>query len=471
MNKAKMTFRFSQDRRQEEVSSRRDSKVIPLRPEEYRVEEPPSQAQAVDSYRIPQNESGVYKPDRELERPQASTASFGVKDTQTPRPVKPLSDFTTDFGGWQSSFDEETDRVSSMIRSSREHAIDPETGYMERDPDINEKLNRPSRADMQPEQAGAHSDGGPRDIQGSGIGGYVRITRSPGGGGSFLRIVASVAGAVVTGVAFGFLVLSMFTAPEEDQTARAGGGKNGQTQASTASGTGAGAAQPGAAGAGSGALPTTAGAGAAVNLPARSYTILQGGVFSTAQSAETEVANFRKKGLSAVSEAGEKFTVFVGVAASRDESLGLSQTYKDQNIDVMLKAYDIPAVSQIRWSGKQPELFSAYMNLGSKLVQQIAAQTSLHVVDKEARPLDDKALQSIKATHQSWAQSASAISDGLGEAGKAALPKLNSALNTAVVTLEEYKKNPSASLMWQAQTAIMQYLVAEKELLKAVAVS
>ncbi|WP_159881150.1 hypothetical protein [Paenibacillus puerhi] len=462
MTKAKMTFRFSQDRRQEEGSLRRNSKVIPLRAEEYRiVEESSRPIPAEEPIAMP--EAMTDRPVMEQQQPDRS-ASLGPASR-----MKPLNDFTTDFGGWQSSFDGERDRTETPFRSPPERQVDPETGYSEYGPGEAGDEDRRA-ADSRGRDGNGDRPDRDRRWDDGGFGGHVRITRSPGSG-SFLRIVISVAGAVVTGVAFGFLVLSMFSAPDGDQAGQANIGKTGQQQAAGASGAALGTAQPGSGLSGAGAQPTSAGAGVAVNLPARSYTILQGGVFSTAQSAEAEVANFRKKGLSAVSEAGEKFTVFVGVAANRDESLGLSQTYKAKEIDVMLKTYEIPAVSQIRWNGKQPEAFAAYMNLGSKLVQLIGAQTSLHVVDKEPKPMDDKALQAIKTAHQAWSQSAPAISDGLGEAGRAALPKLNSALNTAVVTLEEYKKNPSASLLWQAQTAIMQYLVAEKELLKTVSVS
>lgn len=136
----------------------------------------------------------------------------------------------------------------------------------------------------------------------------------------------------------------------------------------------------------------------------------------------------------------------------------------------MIKPFDIPAAAKIKWKGNQIHLFESYMSQGNELVQQIASQTVVQLGKEKPEALDPKALQSIKATHQTWAGTASAVSDGLGEVGRASLPKMNSALNTAVVSLEEYNKNPSQALLWEAQSALMQYLVAEKALLSSASV-
>ncbi|MHC2203754.1 MULTISPECIES: hypothetical protein [unclassified Paenibacillus] len=421
-----MTFRFN-DREQQEQREKREpqqekkeqSKVIPLHVEERRVmEEPLEQAAGIE------------------------------KEKKKRIEVKPLNDYTTDFGGWQSSFDTETYRMEETIPASdrtNSMKVDPETGYLELDRKRGRKTNREYSAYKTKESV---------------------YYPNSSGGGSWMKITASVAGAVVTGVAFGFLVLSMFSGEVTD------GGKvqpvvgitaQVQEEASVQAGnSGEAKASGGSTNAGVTSL--------AVNLPARTYTFLQGGVFSSSQSAATAVADFRKKGLAAASEAGEKYPVFVGMASSRDEALGLTREFQQRQMEVMIKSYDIPAVSQIKWNGNQSDLFQSYMSQGEKLVQQISAQTLLHLGEENPTALDEKSLQAIKSTHQTWSGTASAVSDGLEEAGRTTLPRMNSALNTAVVSLDEYKKNPSHALLWEAQTALMQYLVAEKELLKSASV-
>ncbi len=439
MNKTKMTFRFHKDG-QRQLRQETDSRpqVIPLRPEEYTVVEP-----RADESR------------GEPDKPPVETGK--IKGSTWTGPA--LNEYTTDFGDWQSSFESETHRVEQLIRESGGgRPFDPETGYVERQNPTG-GMERTHRPYAREESA------------------YFR--RTPGGG-SWLRIAASVAGAVVTGVAFGFLVLSMFsggtdsgkiTSPGGTATAQQGNkgaGAGGTASAGETSGkTGDAAAKPG--GADSAAPASSSAVGVTVQIPAKSYAVLQGGVFSSAQGAEAAAADFRKKGLAGAVEAGEKHPVYVGMAGTRDEALGLSQAYQHQNIEVIVKTLDVPAVTKVQWNGKQVEVFANYIAQGDKLVRLITAQTAAHAADAKPEPLDDKALQSIKTTHQSWSQTVTAVSDGLGEAGKKALPKLNNSLNTAVASLEEYKKNPSPAFLWQAQTAALQYVVAEKELLKAVA--
>ncbi|MCP3773996.1 hypothetical protein NLX71_11855 [Paenibacillus sp. MZ04-78.2] len=434
MNKTKMTVRFHKDgQRQERQDTGSEPQVIPLRAEEYTVVEQPSD-----------------KSREESDKPPVETGK--IRGSMWTGPA--LNEYTTDFGGWQSSFETETHRVEQLIRESGGgRSFDPETGYVER-PVSTGGMERTHRPYTQEESA------------------FFR--RTPGNG-SWVRITASVVGAVVTGVAFGFLVLSMFsvgtdsgktTSPGSTTTAQQG------TKGAGAGGTASIGEKAGKTGNADSAAPASGSAiGVAVQIPAKSYAILQGGVFSSAQGAEAAAADFRKKGLAGAVDGGDKHPVYVGLAGTRDEALGLSQAYQQKNIEVIVKTLDLPAVTKVKWNGKQVDVFSNYIAQGDKLVKLIAAQTIGRAADAKPEALDDKVLQSIKTTHQSWSQTAATVSDGLGEAGKKALPKMNNSLNTAVASLEEYKKNPSQAFLWQAQTAAMQYIVAEKELLKAVAVS
>ncbi|WP_088832864.1 hypothetical protein [Paenibacillus tyrfis] len=432
MNKTKMTFRFHKDgQRQERQETGSVPQVIPLRSEEYTVVE----QRADESHEEPD------KPPVESRK---------IRGPMWTGPA--LNEYTTDFGGWQSSFETETHRVEQLIRETGGgRSFDPETGYVER-PDSTGGMERTHQPYTQEESA------------------YFR--RTPGSG-SWLRITASVAGAVITGVAFGFLVLSMFSGGTDSGKTKSPGGTTTAQQGTKEAGaggmtsTGAMAAKPG--GADSAAPASGSVIGVPVQIPAKSYAVLQGGVFSSTQGAEAAAADFRKKGLAGAVEGGDKHPVYVGMAGTRDEVLGLSQAYQQKNIEVIVKTLDLPAVTKVKWNGKQADMFSNYMAQGDKLVKLIAGQTIAHTAEAKPEALDDKVLQSIKSTHQSWSQTAAAVSDGLGEAGKKALPKMNNSLNTAVASLEEYKKNPSQAFLWQAQTAAMQYVVAEKELLQAVA--
>ncbi|CAG7655353.1 hypothetical protein ACFQI7_20960 [Paenibacillus allorhizosphaerae] len=486
MNKAKMTFRFDSGRQYSKRETKPEPQVIPLDSAEYQVvgESVEHAEESREIFTLGDNRSTAAKPVEPV-----------LIDAQT------LNSYTTDYGGWQTSFDTETQRVEQIIRSTSGSAVDPESGYYERE-DQQKHLNRrdwqgqqvhPDRRERHerqeyPDRKGSQDFGDQEDsVRAEELrdhrwyappqeSSYIKRSSD---NGSWLKITTSVTGAVVTGVAFGFLVLSMFSGDDEASKIKPGGAdaavrqvqgvvKQGDAGNQPAdAGTKAPADATAVSGSISGAGATTA--GVAVNLPAKSYTFLQGGVFSSAQSAETESANFKKKGLAGVYDSGDKFPVYVGMATNRDEALGLSAQFQQKKIEVLLKPYDIPSVTKVKWNGKQADVLQNYMGQGDKLVSLIASLSVSSLGNAKPAAIDEKALQTIKTTHQSWSGSASAVSDGLGDPGKSILPKMNSALNQAVVSLDEYKKNPSAAYMWQAQSSLMQYIVAEKELLKAVA--
>lgn len=452
MNKAKMTFRFDPQGKLHKTSESQKQNIIPLQKVDYHIVEP-----------LPQPENSSVEQDKAnadasetTEAPSfhSQISDFKLIDAQS------LNQYTTDFGGWQSSFDTETHRIEQLIRSSDGSHVNPETGYMGFGGNHREEELRDHRWFI-PEQTA-----------------YYKKSSN----GSWFKIISSVAGAVVTGVVFGFLVLSMFSgdsshdkAKTPSDTVAATSGKNSGEAAGQAGKQPEPAAKAGDKSGNAAAVETiakanaVAGSAIAVNLPAISYTFLQGGVFSSAQSAEAAASDFRKKGFAAVSEAGDKYPVFVGMALSRDDASKLSQAFQQKKLDVLLKTYDLPALSKIQWNGKQSDVFQNYIAQGDKLAQLILAQTIAHANDAKPGALDEKAYQAVKTAHQSWSATASAVNEGMAETGKASASKMNSALNSAVDSLEEYKKNPSSAVLWQAQSALMQYVVAEKELRKSIA--
>lgn len=119
VNKARITFRFNDQKprekqEQSEQSGRHDqhterenkeqTKGIPMSTEEYRViEERPGQGPAM-----------------------------GNEERKSVE-VRPLNEYTTDFGGWHSSFDTDTYRIEESIPPSEKLRADPESGYVERE--------------------------------------------------------------------------------------------------------------------------------------------------------------------------------------------------------------------------------------------------------------------------------------------------------------------------------------------------
>ncbi|CAN7330391.1 hypothetical protein LJR153_001865 [Paenibacillus sp. LjRoot153] len=446
MKKARITYRF--DPKEGAESTRRaarvhdqEEKIIPLYQEEYKVIEP----------KIDRSPKEV-TPYEQAEREQ-------VESLFEPHA---LNTFTTDFGSWHSQIESEGERVERIIREtqiSREQQNSPiPTTVIRQEREPEPADNREEWSNWTPKEPYRESGSGTR---------YAKSSGAP-----WIRIATSVAGAVVTGIAFGFFVLSMFSSDRDTSTSIATSNPtkitvpspNTQAAASTTK------TQTGT---GDVALPATTVAVTAVQIPAKSYTFLQNGVFSSLQGAQAVQDSLNKKGLASALDNSDKLTVFVGFAKTKDDAIALRQGVQatDKTIEVFMKNVDFPAVTGIRWSGAKAESLPNYIAEGDKLVTTMSGLTLIHLAETKPTALTDVSLQSIRTSHQALITLGTGLTNGAGDDVKQLLTKMTTSINSAVQSMEEYKKTPSQALMWQAQSALMQYIIAQKNLLKAISVA
>lgn len=448
MNKARITYRFNENGQREKDSSGKGepSKVIPLYEEEFRVVE-----------------------EKKESRPEKNAVEPELYDDRR------LNHFTADFGGWSSPYDAETQRIEDLIRQSKGNRGRDETDHAE----YTDHPGRPSfseenRYDAQTGYFDAGADytagresrwDGP-EVVGSR---YVRHSRT-----SWVKIFVSVAGAAVTGVLLGFLVLSMFSGGDSTANLKTTAGNDKPSgaqdakQAPTGSQTGD---KPADQSSGTASVPAVAGTEAAAAIPSRTYVLLQHGSFAAKQGADQDQAELRKIGLPAVSELTDnKYNVYVGLVSDRDHALSLGQKLKNDKVETYAKQLSLPAVSKVRWNGN-PESLKGYLDQSEQLVQTLSKLSVLHLEEAKPTSIDDPTLQAVKTAHTAWTQSAQAIAQGSGDAVEPLLQKMNNALNSAKTSVDEYKKNPSPEGLWQTQSFLLQFVLAEKELLSKIAVN
>jgi len=309
-------------------------------------------------------------------------------------------------------------------------------------------------------------------------GGKTRLTQSVRP--PWFKIVASVAGAVATGVFFGFFILSMFSQDPQDG--------NGGVRAPAATNVGGADLQPSRDGA-SVALPDGQGrqpdaisssdktavananaAAVAVRLPERTYSLLQNGVFSSRQGADTAQAALRERGLAAVTEAADKFYVYVGIAANRSDAASLVNKLQLKPEEVYVKNYVLPEVKQVKWNGAASDALPGFLAEGDRLIRLMSEATVARLKEAQPSAIDETAMQQIRSAHQAWTGYAATVNDSAAGGVKPLLSPMNAAMNMAVLSLDKYAKDPAATYLWQAQSAIIQYVIAEKSLLAAIAV-
>ncbi|PDO10214.1 MAG: hypothetical protein BLM47_08145 [Candidatus Reconcilbacillus cellulovorans] len=265
---------------------------------------------------------------------------------------------------------------------------------------------------------------------------------------AFLKTVLSALAAVATGLACGYLVLFWFSASGDE------GRQRGQPTDAEA------------------ALSTSGrsvSAGAVVVLPEARYVFLQVGAFRSAEGAKTAADALKSEGLAAAVENGDPHLVFAGVATGKEEARALVARLQDGTREIFLKEKTVPNVRYVRWGAGMQEAAASF-EAAHKLAETVVRLTSLRLGSGDIRKMDEATFAGLRSAHQAFDAAFKAAAPGVPAEGKAAFDRIDRALDAAVLALENYNRAPSTALLWQAQNAVIDSLLAENELAVALAV-
>ncbi|GIQ70181.1 hypothetical protein XYCOK13_30050 [Xylanibacillus composti] len=460
MSKARITYRFDKHGNRDQD----DAVIVPIHEEPETAMKPQSGANRHTSARA--------EADKQGRDDSSATASS---------PGPSLNEFTQDFGSWTSPFDAEVERLERIIRGDDEgakpHSMAQQAGS---------NANRQASQDGGP--AAEHWDTGWLN----GETGYMRDPKFEGPivtddahlpyrhsrkGTPWLRLIASVTGAVVTGIVLGLFVLTVFTnggsseplPTDAEQTPESDTGASPQTPPvevnfgdGSNDGNGTNDGQHAEA-----VPPASDAAWNAVTVPGGSYHMIQYGVFSSREGAQTAVQELSDLGLAgAFGSHDGNWYVYAGVSEDKDDILGLAQQLKQRDFDIYVKQIDIPSVDRLQWQGEDASKVTSYFEQAQVLVSKVSAISMLHLQEAQPAGLESTSLDSIAGTHQQMMLMSSQISGGFEGAEATRFQTMNNALNTAVESMNAYDRNPSRSYLWQAQTAIMRFLLEHQQLVQ-----
>ncbi|GMK38395.1 hypothetical protein PCCS19_14490 [Paenibacillus sp. CCS19] len=306
---------------------------------------------------------------------------------------------------------------------------------------------------------------------------HIRSARGP----SWLKVFASVAGAIATGALFGYMALALFagegpwaggngekTLPDTEQTTislpDANGGQSGTKTGSggTTPVTSSDVSTEGKDPAVSPDKQTDASAAVVqVGLPAMTYQALQYGVFSSAEGADAAVAEMKDKGLAAYRwDTGQDFRVYVGISSDREGAESLTEQLG--GLEVYVKAIELPAIDSMPFNG-DAELFKQYWKQTGELLAVLDRLTLGQLQQNKLEPFSAAVSTAWKKIHEQWLTTSSSVTAKLsGDQASAAASRLSQSINTAAVSLEQFDKKPSAAYLWNVQSALMGAIFAEK---------
>jgi hypothetical protein len=294
--------------------------------------------------------------------------------------------------------------------------------------------------------------------------GWFNRTPRTGGGPSWGRVFLSVTAAVSTGALFGYIVLSLFTGEPllpgkaavstrlpvqtlpgkiSDPSADTTTFPNKDTSAAPIASPSIGSSNQ-------------IGAHSVSHIPANVYYMLQYGVYKNEESMMSAVSQLHDKKLASATEASDGYRVYVGAATTRAEAESLAAQMSD--IEVYIKPVEGVSVEI-----SSPAGVADFMNKGSELIRMLANLTDTALKDKLPQMLIATDRTALKETHQQWLNTVSAVNHMGGKTAEDG-QTIVKALNSAVLSMTEFNRKPSRDHLWNAQSFVMQALLADRQL-------
>lgn len=390
------------------------------------------------------------------------------------------SHYSSEFSAWQSPYDIETEQLEKLIRGEEPHAEkgDEDPSLQQLDQQLEQQFGQYSEQGYEQSRRWPRFDEneadpyaydnryGPELVSDKSITTLVRDSKR-----RWAKLFLSVSGAMVTGVFFGLFVLSLFNGGGSllDNTPNTLDPLIPVNQPTEIDVTEQLNTLPGV------VLDHEGGTDViTINVPSKEFYVLQNGLFSSQEGAQAAMQQLADQGYAGTSEQLDHFYVYAGIATHRDDALVLSHQLQQQDFETYIKTVTIPGASSIAWNNANQDVdveqIENYFIQGHRIVDIISNLAVIQLQQDSAMAIDQNAMTALMESHQAWVTLSSLINEGVPEAYKPTVQKANTALNTTVLLLEAYRKNPSFAYLWQAQAALVDYVIQQKALLEGISI-
>lgn len=282
-------------------------------------------------------------------------------------------------------------------------------------------------------------------------------TRSPRT--SWWKIAGSVTGAVVTGLLFGLVVLSLFN--QEVTFPIPGISKPNQvTNESSEAIPAMGQITEEILAPFDGLEETKI----EIKLPEETYYFLQYGVFSAAGGVELAQKELQDSGIAAARDAIDEKRVYAGVSTDREQAKLLSSQLKTVGVNLILHEISLPPSVQVEFVG-DPMTLERYLSQSAELVEQLSASSASHLIESEPTVQTVEEMNALRESHQRWTESATAVRGTLSTDLENDANEMEKAINSAVMAMGEYNKKGAKTLLWEVQNEMMRFIMAQQRML------
>lgn len=252
--------------------------------------------------------------------------------------------------------------------------------------------------------------------------------------------------AIIIGVGFGYVVLSLFTEFSETQSEEGtnvpavGNVSNGQASEPNNSGE-----VP------SGGVLGPIEASTANGIPPLSLEIIQGGAFESVEAANQFANSLKESGAAAVIMPGSKpVLMFIGLGADRNEADAISQQYLDKGQEVYLKPFGLSEIKAGKVSNQEEATF---VSDGISLYQSLLS-ISTQSFDQEK--IEQGTWKDIESKFSQWNQSKP-------QELPASLKQFANSISKTYQYLASYQIKVDEKQLWNSQQALLEGLLSYKK--------
>lgn len=205
---------------------------------------------------------------------------------------------------------------------------------------------------------------------------------------------------------------------------------------------------------------------ASIPLPSLHAVMLQVGNFSEKEGAEQMVQSYRTRGLAAVMSEQAPYRIFLGMGINRDDALKLTAIYQKQDIHVYLKDLNIQGNTSAL-KGEQAAELPAIIQTGHQIFQRLGKISVKNIhADPAVVPTSFEIDSEILEQHRKFVTACQAIEASLPRKAGESLAEMTRAIDQAVQSGQEAKKNPNQALLWQMQEGLVRYASSYEQLVQ-----
>lgn len=267
------------------------------------------------------------------------------------------------------------------------------------------------------------------------------------------KIALNIGTAIGVGVLLGAMVLSIFSSLEE-KTSLTSSQKSSiqQTQQSEAQTVSVDGETPL-------LIPTGSVENGLIQLPAKSYFVVQAGAFSDLTAAKDVLQKHQQAGYSGILlEDAEPYRFFIGIGSTKEEASKIAAVYKEQGMETYVREHIVAEVSDGKLAADPESLtkLPTFLNKSDQLVAKLNQVVSKGMGDPTYK-LSAEEWKKLQNLHQSILKEGKLFSTWQGEEKKVGEQMVHH-LTKGVTTLETFKNQNHLAYLWQTQQATLDYM-------------